>query len=432
MKSSILSEVQNRVSKVPILTKVEKYIDVGNEWILETSGKALDHAHKAAQVIKRSEVEKYFQTDIGLKQYLEQGKNWVLNTSERALNEAYNAALILKKIEDEQFSRTEVAGFSNNGDTASTYFHLVSKKYLLIIEARLLEFRVSNSIIDIPSFSQPTVELKTESRTILDKLKFIDEVLIRYRTQQTNFTSLREDSGFAGRRTPDMSEQQIRKQLSTQRDSQVSDQIGTQWKLMGSLHLPLKKEENSFAPQVVTTVKPASEVHLLQSSSNRKLGTNIGLASMLIVGGFAVGGVTAWAALSAQKPTTPENRDARSPKVLSTRTSEVSLLHGNARPNAPERMPLDLSVLKEKPTVRVTEQATTYQSSEAQDIHLESVQTTSPKSKIVNFSKLEHPHSDLMQKAMTSAMTRPDAPEFLPVEASFSVGKTALDERVRP
>jgi hypothetical protein len=418
MKSSILSEVQNRVSKVPILTKVEKYIDVGNEWILETSGKALDHAHKAAQVIKRSEVEKYFQTDIGLKQYLEQGKNWVLNTSERALTEAYNAALILKKIEDEQFSRTEVAGFSNDGDTASSYFHLVSKKYLLIIEARLLEFRVSNSIIDIPSFSQPTVELKAESRTILDKLKFIDDVLIRYRTQQTNFTSLREDSGFAGRRTPDMSEQQIREQLSTQPDSQVSDQIGTQWKLMGSLHLPLKKEENSFAPQVVTTVKP-SEVQLLQSSSNRKLGTKIGLASMLIVGGFAVGGVTAWAALSAQKSTTPENKDAHSPKVLSNRTSEMSV-HASVRPNAPERMPPDLSVSEEKPTVRVTEQATTYKSSEAQDIHSESVQTTSPKSTIVNFSKLERLHSDLMQKAMTSAMTRPDAPEFLSFEASFS------------
>jgi YARHG domain len=360
MKPSILSEVKNRVRKVLILAKVEKYIHVGNHWILETSGKALDHAHKATEVIKRAELEQYFQTGrVGVDHYLHQSKNWVLSTPERSLTEAYNAAQILKQIEDDHFTGTEVAAIANYSDSVSAYFQLVSKKYLLIIQVRLLEFRASYAIVDTSSFSNPAVKLQSEASTILEKLKFIDEILLRYQGQQANVALPRKDSGFSGKRTADMSEQeirdQLRSQLGNQVDGQLHDQVDHQignhwnhWKSIDLLQFPFKKEEKSLDATLESALKSPSPAQPLQPHSNGSL--NAGMASMLVAGGFAAGGVSTWAVLSVQNSLAAEQKQPPSKELFFNRAS-MPILHPSAIVSAsqPERMPVESSRLAAKP-----------------------------------------------------------------------------------
>ncbi|HEY9698331.1 MAG TPA: proton extrusion protein PcxA [Trichocoleus sp.] len=134
-----------------------------------------------------------------LKGYFRNANRWWLKTPERALNEAYEAALAIKSLEDAHFDGNRIAANTGNySRSAETYFQSELKKYLDIIKIRLAEFKTSSSIIRLSNQSITEVQLEDNNNDlrsisvidrpglILKKLRFIDDVLARYETRETN------------------------------------------------------------------------------------------------------------------------------------------------------------------------------------------------------------------------------------------------------
>lgn len=136
--------------------------------------------------------------------YLRGANRWLLRTPERALNEAYDAAVMIKGLEDAHFGGSRVAFDSGNySRSAQAYFEGELKKYLDIIRIRLTEFKASSSILRLSSqslSSQSLTEVQLQENAgefqavsvidkpaaILKKLRFIDEIVLRYENKATN------------------------------------------------------------------------------------------------------------------------------------------------------------------------------------------------------------------------------------------------------
>lgn len=106
-----------------------------------------------------------------------------LRTPERSLNKAYDAALKIQKIENEHFNGNKI---DSNSTTYSSsiiyYFESDLKKELKIIRMRLTEFRASRYFLSEPNqkaLRKRGIEF-LELSVILDKLRFIDEVIEKY------------------------------------------------------------------------------------------------------------------------------------------------------------------------------------------------------------------------------------------------------------
>lgn len=131
--------------------------------------------------------------------YLRNAQQWYLDTPERSLDEAYKAALLIKAIEDEHFNGKKIAPESANyGGSVFAYFDSELKKHLKNIRMRLVEFNASRSIFG--SYNQTITKLSRRDGTtvtkdsfaiqprnnpslILEKLRFIDEVVAKYRVE---------------------------------------------------------------------------------------------------------------------------------------------------------------------------------------------------------------------------------------------------------
>ncbi|HHP7243728.1 MAG TPA: proton extrusion protein PcxA [Elainellaceae cyanobacterium] len=128
---------------------------------------------------------------------------WFLRTPERALDEAYDAALSIKAIEDTHFDGRRISpDYGNYSNSVNAYFQAELKKYLKIAKMRLAEFKASSSLFRTSNFSNSlarnstdiqidensadgqTIDVIDKPRTILKKLKFIDEVLVRYSAEK--------------------------------------------------------------------------------------------------------------------------------------------------------------------------------------------------------------------------------------------------------
>ena len=127
--------------------------------------------------------------------YLVAANRWYLETPERSLDEAYKAALAIKAMEDEYFNGKRIAPGGTHGDSAMSYFHSELKKYLRIVRMRLTEFKVSrpwfsssNQTITKLAKNDGTaatkdafaIQTRNNPSLILEKLRFIDEVLAKY------------------------------------------------------------------------------------------------------------------------------------------------------------------------------------------------------------------------------------------------------------
>jgi hypothetical protein len=131
--------------------------------------------------------------------YFQRAERWYLTTPDRALEDAYDAALAVRAMEEQHFQGQKV-GSAVGGYNANTkaYFDAELKKHLKTIRVRVAEFRGSRATIDA---TNPNVSLyksldsaagysQDEGRyvppdadrisVILEKLKFIDEVLSVY------------------------------------------------------------------------------------------------------------------------------------------------------------------------------------------------------------------------------------------------------------
>lgn len=139
--------------------------------------------------------------------YLLGSYQWYLQTPERSLDQAYQAALLIKAMEDEYFNGKKIAPESANyGYSSMAYFESELKKYLKTARMRLVEFKASRSFVDssnnqtITKISRPDVtnpnkvsfaiEARNKSSLVLEKLRFIDEVLARYTIEQPESFSL--------------------------------------------------------------------------------------------------------------------------------------------------------------------------------------------------------------------------------------------------
>ncbi|WP_193199448.1 proton extrusion protein PcxA [Nostoc sp. MG11] len=104
-----------------------------------------------------------------LKENLRSLKQWYLNTPERALLEAYQAAQSIRNIEIQHFNNKKISPKSANyTENVMSYWQGYLNKKLTIIKVKLAEFRLSRGIINI------------SNSTLLENLKFIDEVVEKY------------------------------------------------------------------------------------------------------------------------------------------------------------------------------------------------------------------------------------------------------------
>ncbi len=120
-------------------------------------------------------------------------RGWVDTTPNRALEQAYEAILKIKAIEDEHFEgqtiNPEIKGYSAN---VYNYFRREISQQLRLARVRLREFRTSQTFLKLsapqsfgferegrsPKNAQPL----TGDELILEKLRFIDATLARYRS----------------------------------------------------------------------------------------------------------------------------------------------------------------------------------------------------------------------------------------------------------
>lgn len=142
-----------------------------------------------------------------IRSYLLSARQWYLGTSVRALDQACNAALKIKKIEDEHFGGNKISLNADYGDAVSAYFQGELKKYLRIAKYRLMEFRASNSIVNLSKpatgtttkidpqenktypkaytldADQYALEVNNKPLETLEKLKFVDSILAKYKVE---------------------------------------------------------------------------------------------------------------------------------------------------------------------------------------------------------------------------------------------------------
>jgi hypothetical protein len=143
----------------------------------------------------------------GIQKYWRTARQWFFSTPERALDEAYGAALKIKQIEDQHFGGNLISADSDYGDAVSGYFQSELQKYLNLARMRLMEFKASNLIVRRSERQAPpgqlttrisstgdyraeytlasdqyTVEIEAgqDSLSLLEKLRFVDDVLSRY------------------------------------------------------------------------------------------------------------------------------------------------------------------------------------------------------------------------------------------------------------
>jgi hypothetical protein len=128
--------------------------------------------------------------------YLRSAQQWYLDTPERSLDEAYKAALLIKAIEDEHFGGRKISPeFANFGRNTMVMFQSDLRKHLKTIRMRLVEFNASRSIFgdsqqtitklsrqDGTNYNRDSfaIQSKNNPSLILEKLRFIDEIVSRY------------------------------------------------------------------------------------------------------------------------------------------------------------------------------------------------------------------------------------------------------------
>ena len=109
---------------------------------------------------------------------------WFTGTPERALEQAYRAAEKIKVIEEQHFDGKKVSADSGNyGTSVVTYFTTEVKGYLQKINVNMAVFRTSRlflSLSEIQKSKSDRQHYGDDVIYILDKLKFIDQIVERY------------------------------------------------------------------------------------------------------------------------------------------------------------------------------------------------------------------------------------------------------------
>ncbi|AFZ23934.1 CemA family [Cylindrospermum stagnale PCC 7417] len=124
--------------------------------------------------------------------YLLAAYRWYLRTPERSLDEAYQTALKIKEIEDKHFDGNRIDRDSSKySSSVMDYFESDLKKLLKNARMRLTEFKASRWFSDESNqkaAAKAGIEYPSRS-SILEKLRFIDQVISKYTTLDAEITS---------------------------------------------------------------------------------------------------------------------------------------------------------------------------------------------------------------------------------------------------
>jgi hypothetical protein len=132
--------------------------------------------------------------------YLQRAERWYLTTPDRALDRAYDAALTIQSLENEHFGGEKISLQHGNGlgQASFGYFEQQLQRHLKELRLRLTEYRNSLSTV---SFTNPNQDARARSELArespdelrsatdqqlvqVEKLKVIDQVLFRYRSDR--------------------------------------------------------------------------------------------------------------------------------------------------------------------------------------------------------------------------------------------------------
>jgi CemA family len=135
-----------------------------------------------------------------LQRFITAAEQWFSQTPERSLEIAYQAALAIQVIEYQNFNGDKISPVNAEyGPSVYAHFEADLDRNLEIIKLRLTEFRNSRSFIDIYEqvinkkktkylADYPTngksLGLRDADNLILEKLKFIDEIIAKYQPDQ--------------------------------------------------------------------------------------------------------------------------------------------------------------------------------------------------------------------------------------------------------
>ena len=132
--------------------------------------------------------------------YVQRAERWYLTTPDRALERAYDAALRIQSLENEHFGGQKISLQNGNGlgQASFGYFEPELQRHLKELRLRLMEYRNSRSTV---SFTNPNQDDRSRSESAhespgelrsatdqqlmqVEKLKVIDQVLFRYRSDR--------------------------------------------------------------------------------------------------------------------------------------------------------------------------------------------------------------------------------------------------------
>ncbi|PAX60718.1 proton extrusion protein PcxA [Brunnivagina elsteri] len=119
--------------------------------------------------------------------YLVSLYKWYLKTPQRSLDEAYAAALHIKQIEDEHFNGNKISFDLTTSSGVNIFFESDLRKQLKVVRMRLTEFNSSRLFLNEANQKGAIkygVEL-IEPTEVLEKLKIIDEITVKY--QESDF-----------------------------------------------------------------------------------------------------------------------------------------------------------------------------------------------------------------------------------------------------
>ena len=109
---------------------------------------------------------------------------WFTGTPERALEQAYRAAEKIKDIEEQHFEGKQVsANAGHYGTSVVTYFTTEVKRYLQKINVSMAVFKTSRLFLSLAEIEKSKADKQAYGDDvvyILDKLKFIDQIVERY------------------------------------------------------------------------------------------------------------------------------------------------------------------------------------------------------------------------------------------------------------
>jgi hypothetical protein len=223
-----------------------------------------------------------------LNRRLQNARLWYERTPDRALDQAYDAALTIKAIEDEHFGGDRISNSSGKfSENTFAFFQSELKKYLKIAEIRLSEFKTSRSLINTTDTSGSArsstsmVRDRDRATVVLEKLKFIDEVIERYKPSERGSLSLVPVNQYqqpGGLRSVDVSgngeeaDEIYTRDLLNSDDNSILDRTGVLPRsILGTLN------------RIKRDLDPNSEQQVMQVFRNSKAKTLISIRFLLLL-----------------------------------------------------------------------------------------------------------------------------------------------------